>query len=701
MMRHIKTFSDFFCIYLVINYQTRSLTLQNSESIPKEPYKLWQNRHHSMEYLLQEVLSNQKPEVVKYLLSSAIADRFCAPLCNALGELVSEAGKKNINAEAFLDWLQETNMFVISLDEEHKWFRYHHLFQDLLREQAIRRYGNDAIAKLHFQASKWFEGEGFFGEAIEHALAARNFERATEVIERNARSLLNEDKWYLLKQWLGKIPDEIISQRPELLLVQSWMHFYRQEGAAIAPLLDRIDDLLGGDAATHKFAGEVAMFRGFSWFFKNKGALSLKYLKLALERLPLAEVAYRVRSEMMFGLSSQMLGQKEPFIHQVNEWLQNQSALQPLREVRLLMTLKCIYYIDCELKTVESYLSRSRQVARLNGLENTLAWNDYFEGLCQLQRGELKAALKLLEEAEARKYVHYAPAAVDASIALVYTYQLQGQSEQAIAKLHSLEEFVSYLGPSFKIFAESCAARLALMQDRLEDAVLWLQRSSIPTTKVMIFYLEVPCLTCCRILIAEGSRSDLKEAIKLLREHTATNEAQHNSYQLIGIMALLAIAYEKQGQEEQAQFALERALTLGRPSHFIFPFLELGSPMSNLLWHHLSSGTSNADFIKLILKFNSESLAVRDFPCLANSQARTCPEQPLIEPLTVREIEVLEFLEQGLYQKEIAQNLYISPETVKTHCKNIYHKLAVKNRRSAIKKSYALNLLVPQRRINN
>ena len=175
------------------------LTLQNKKSIPKEPYKLWQNRHHSMEYLLQEVLNNQKPEVVKYLLSSAIADNFCAPLCNALGQLVAEAGGKNISGEDFLDWLQETNMFVMSLDEEHKWFRYHHLFQDLLREQAIRRYGNDTIAELHRRASEWFEREGFWEEAIEHALATGDIEKAAELGEKNAYLAAGASKAKVIK----------------------------------------------------------------------------------------------------------------------------------------------------------------------------------------------------------------------------------------------------------------------------------------------------------------------------------------------------------------------------------------------------------------------------------------------------------------------------------------------------------------------
>ncbi len=169
----------------VTGLRLATLTLQNRESIPKEPYKLWQNRHHSMEYLLQEVLDYQQPEVINQLLSSAIADRFCAPLCDALQGSGSELSRKNMSGEAFCDWLEETNLFVMPLDEEHKWFRYHHLFQDLLREQAKRRYGNEAIAELHRRASEWFEREGFWEEAIEHALAAGNIEKARQLVEKN------------------------------------------------------------------------------------------------------------------------------------------------------------------------------------------------------------------------------------------------------------------------------------------------------------------------------------------------------------------------------------------------------------------------------------------------------------------------------------------------------------------------------------
>jgi LuxR family maltose regulon positive regulatory protein len=306
----------------------------------------------------------------------------------------------------------------------------------------------------------------------------------------------------------------------------------------------------------------------------------------------------------------------------------------------------------------------------------------------------LNRAIRLLEEAGEQKYFTFVRVAVDGLAALMFAYQVNGQPEQAATTLQSLYELAHYVGPPFPALADSCAARLALMQGQMKPAVRWLQTNASPPAEVMLWWLEVPCVTRCRALIAEGSRVSLREAKEGLREYAEMNEAHDNTCQLIGILALLAMTCEKQGKRDQARAALEQALSLAQPGGFIFPFLELGPPMADLL-KGLHKQNVSVDFIeKLLAAFGEdEQVGVEDVtePQAALTLAAT--RQPLLDPLTNRELDILELLAQRLQNKEIAEKLFVSPETIRSHLKNIYQKLQVGNRREAVTKSTDLGIL--------
>lgn len=668
------------------------LALGANGSIPKQPFKLLKSKYYTMQYLLQEVLERQQPSVRIHLLSSSISARFCDSLCDVLREVMSEVDANGMNGADFFLWLEETLLFVIPLDEERRWFRYHHLFRELLRQELERRYGRDLVVALHLRASEWFESDGLVEEALHHALAAEDSERAAQLLELNARALLNGDKWYVLEKWLSKLPEVVVEKKPQLLLVKVLRYYYRLEWAAIPPILTRIDDLMGGDAETHELSGEVALFRGFCLFFQNEGTHSLKYLEQALKLIPVNN-SFRVLAEILFGLANQMEGRMEEVTGTVTEWLENRSQLSPLRENRLLQLLMFVHYIAGALTGAEHYIPKQREIAVSHCLENAIAWCDCIQGLIHLQRGELDEATRLLETAVKRKYFHYPRAAVDALAALTLAYQANGQSDRAHTTLQSLVQFAAHLGDSFSSLADSCAARLALAQGRLEPAIRWLKTTAPPAAEVAIFWWEIPCLTRCQVLIAEGSAASLREAAERLQEYAAMNESNHNTCQLIRILALQSLVYQKQDKVAEANIVLERALRLARSGGFIFPFLELGSPMVDLLKCRLAEKSRNADFIKHILTAYYQPVGVTDFAGSPTARGTTRPRQPLTEPLTSRELEVLELLAQTLYQKEIAKKLFVSRETVKTHLKHIYQKLGVSNRQGALAKASALGLL--------
>lgn len=638
---------------------------------------------HTRQYLLQEVIAHLSSQMQDWLLKTSILERFCPELCDSVCSADGMPGTSGLNGQQFVDDLQQRNLFTVALDTQGEWFRYHHLFQELLNEQLRRRQGPGEIATLHSRASVWFETRGLIDEALKHALATEDVGRAAQIIERNARPVLNESRWYVLKRWLSQLPDEVVQERPELLLARAWIHFYHFEIAAIPPLMDRIDELMSGDPETHDLSGEVAMFRGFFWFFHNDGARSLKYLEHALDRIAVTDIRFRVVNEMLFGLAGQMEGQRDRVTRTLTGWLNDPSPLHPLRETNLLWILMIVYYIDGDPEGAERYLTRAQEIARANGLEEVLALCDYMGSLLHLQRGALGATIRFLEEAVDRKYVLHARAAADALGALSLAYLARGQPLQAVATLQSLGEFVSYLGPSYAVFADAYAARLGLMQGQPESALRWLETGPPPAVEVMVFWLEIPCVTWCRALIAEGSATSLREAEERLREYVEMNKAHHNTCQTIEVLVLLSLALDKQGRSEEALSVLAEALTLAERGKYVRPFVESGSSMAELLRQLLKQQPENLFTRKVLAAF------------AASEQTPAPASEHLLDQLTVREDEILQLLAKRLRDKEIAHELFISTETVKYHLKNIYQKLGVHDRRQAVRKASELHLITP------
>ncbi len=375
-------------------------------------------------------------------------------------------------------------------------------------------------------------------------------------------------------------------------------------------------------------------------------------------------------------------------------WLRDTAPLHPLRESCLLWTLMFTHYMAGDLQAVVRQFPRLRKAAASGGIDNFLAWADYLDGLLNLQRGDLETAIIMLEKAGERKYYHLARGAADALGALAVAYQANGQPDQATTTIRSLASFGWYLGGLFEELGNACAAQVALMEGRTEPAFDWLRGIQPPSTAGMVSWFIQPCVIRCRVLIAEGSAASLAEAEERLQEYAEMNEAHHNTVQLIGILNLLAIACERQDKRDEARSVLQRSRTLARPTGFIFPFIEHSPPMADLLKRLLKQNVA-VDYVGMLLAAFRD-VEAEPVPDALESESVTISSarpQPLVEPLTNRELDVLELLTQRLQNKEIADKLFISVETVKGHLKNIYQKLNVSKRRDAVEKGKKIGIL--------
>ncbi|MGB5582232.1 MAG: LuxR C-terminal-related transcriptional regulator, partial [Gammaproteobacteria bacterium] len=313
---------------------------------------------------------------------------------------------------------------------------------------------------------------------------------------------------------------------------------------------------------------------------------------------------------------------------------------------------------------------------------------------------ELETALGYFVQTYKQRYVLESMAALDALVGMALTQQLLQLDDEAMETAGRLAEFVQDLNaPQYLSMVDSCYARIALLRGDMKSAADHAQMiSDKPTPANLFMWLESPPITKARVLIASGSQESLQNAIRLLGEIRQQNEACRFTCQTIEVAVLQSMMLEKQGHSDAALAALEEAVTMAQAGGWIRPFVELGRPMVELL-ERLAAHNGGTDFLHRVRK-TCVAMSARTTGTAAGTRTSgTAGESWSIEPLTRRELDILELLVERLQNKEIASRLSVSPETVKTHLKHLYQKLDVNNRREASVK--AAKILESTRRNNH
>ncbi len=640
-------------------------------------------------YLLQEVLASLAPGMREYLLASSILDRFCKPLLEAIGEVIAASFSLDMTAEDLIRQLQRDNLFTLSLDIRGEWFRYHHLFQELLQEELGRTHGAEFFSELHTRTSEWFEASGLIDEALKHALASGNTESAAQIVIRHRMDALNADHWYVLEQWLSRLPESTLHQHTELLLARAWIYLHQSRWELLVPVMEQADSLLGNDPAQDDLFGELELFRGYMLFFLGQGAQSLGHIKEALKRIPRTFYEARAQCEVIFALSSQMVGQTSDAVSGLNDLVKHYDSPEDLRKTRLLVSYVFIHFIAGDLSLAEMANERLRAVAVAGNYAYAIAWSDYMQGQIHLCRHELDAAVSYLERSVEKRFIHFKRAAVDSLTALMLAQQASGRFEEAEAALGILRDYVGQLNdPALWVFVDSSTARLSILQGRIELANNQIATDLNPGGEAMIWWLELPPVTRCRALLAAGTDEKTGEAQTLLKQLIEAGEAQHNTFHLIQVLCLQSNAFDQQGKTEPALASLDRAVSLARPGGFVFPFVEPGKRVEKLL-KQLRQNNEHKKFIDhLLAAFKMDTRIELPTSSTVNDSTRW--------DLTNRELDILELLAQRMQNKEIANKLFISTHTVKDHLKHIYQKLGVSNRRQAVAKAVKNGVITPQ-----
>jgi ATP/maltotriose-dependent transcriptional regulator MalT len=653
-------------------------------------------------YLVEEVLTSQFPAIRSFLLKTSILDRFCAALCEAvLGET-----DPAWNARACLDWIERSELFITPLDDHREWYRYHHLFQQLLQQRLSAELSDNQVSDLHRQASVWLEEHGLLDESLQHALAADDLELAARQMSAGLREVLNREDRPTLERWLGMMPEEMIQRRPDLLMIKVWaLQFsWRLDLQALA--LQQVEELLDSGAGAslpvddlQLLRAQILLLRAQRAYFGNQPMLAIDLCRQALALLPPSWTFGRGAAMLFLGLSMQASGQAQAaerlLLAEYESYIDKTDSFALL----VLESLCYIYLLTGQLEQTRLIAKLLVQGATRSGIALMRSAGEWFLGIVCYQRNEIEAAVQHFAQIVKNRFTAQASHYRDAVAGLALIHQIHWENSEAWQMVESISQYDLEQRGSEDSRTRSLRARLLLMQGNLEGADRWIATLTDPPQDQPLLWLEEPQVTRVRVLVARGGDSYLHQAMQILDVLEEIADRTHNlryKIELLAVRALAldAVASRAAGATSQADAVLNQVVDLARQGDFIRVFVDLGQPMQAML-HRLASQGHSAEAINRILAvFPADDKNSIGSASLASQPSPGIPT--LAEPLTPRELEVLALLREPLSIKEIALKLNTSYATARRHTINIYGKLGVNRRLKAVARAEELNIL-PQR----
>ena len=651
-----------------------------------------------VDYLVEEVLHRQPEQVRSFLLETSILARMTGPLCDAVTD---QAGGK-----ATLDALDRRNLFLVPLDDRRQWYRYHHLFADVLRARLLDE-RPELAPELHRRAAEWYEQHDDRPEAIRHALAGGDVARAADLVELAIPATVQDRQEATLRQWLEALPDELLRVRPVLSNAYAGSLLVRGEVAGVEERLrdaerwfDTSDEAVAGpperagsmvivdEAAFRRLPGSIAVHRAGRALILGDVAGAVTHARRALDLVGEDEHLARGGAAGLLALASWTSGDLEA----ASSWYT--AAMASLEKAGHLSDV-----IGCGLALADIRLAQGRLGEALRIFERGLALAtgqgghvlrgaaDMHVGISAIlrERDDLEGARRqLLVSGELGEENGLPQNRYRSHVAMARIRQAEGDLDGALELLTEGERlYVGDFSPDVRPVA-ALKARVWIAQGRLAEASDWARDRGLSTADEVGYVHEFEHATLARLLLAQGARdhSDRAtgEATELLERLLAAAEEGDRHGSVIEILVLLTLARRARDDVAGALSSLTRAVDMAEPEGYVRVFIDEGSPMVALL--RLAAKQPNAP-----------SYVRRLLTAAVTAEGPTPVDQPLIEPLSERELEILRLLESDLNGPDIARELVVSLSTVRTHTRNIYAKLGVNDRRAAVSRAAELGLL--------
>ena len=676
----------------IAGLQLAAHALRGGEADADPLEALAESARHVFDYLADEILSRQPEDVREFLLRTSVVETLSGSLCEALTDTT--------DGLEMLERLEAANLFLVPLDEAGRYYRYHHLFAAFLRERLQRTYPGE-IPELHRRAGLWQEEDGCLSGAIEHALAAEDFDRAADLIEEETGVRRTYVDASLLLRWLGTLPDELVRLRPQLCLLYAWAFAHAGELEDAERRLQDTEAVLklDGEASTADLSdeertmlGEIYVIRARMAAMREDAPLTTEFSNRALDLLPEDELDLRGDVALDLGHAYCSVGDMESAGEAFARAAATGRAADDLRTALFALRYQASLEISRgHLREAEGLLLEGQRLAeaRPDGVPSVAGIIHTGMGELLYERGELEEARRLLETG-----IGHGRRSGEVKI-LVYGYvnlarvlMARGDAEGA----HSLIWEAGRLTPKWPL-VWAWRARFHLIQGDVESAARW-AREYGATEDYLSYPRHFERITMARVKLGEGRTEEALDFLDLLLDGARTDGRTAHEIELL---ALRALASERQNSTEHALGYLRHALTLAEPEGFVRLFVDEGPPMAVLLKRLIRN--------RQVGEFGGELHETRDgyagrllerfaleAPPSSNGSARRSLA-PGLEPLSEREVEVLGLVAAGRSNAEIARELYLSLGTVKAHIHHIFGKLLVRNRSQAVARARELRLL--------
>ena len=684
----------------IAGLQLAALSLQGREDVAGFIDAFTGSHRYVVDYLVEEVLLRQPAVVQDFLVQTCMLGRLCASLCDAV--------RGRDDSQALLAQVERSHLFLVSLDDERQWYRYHHLFAEVLHSR-LRQTQPALIPELHRRASGWFGQHQLFDEAITHALAIPDVEHAANLIEQYGLSTNFLSQFQTLLGWLNRLPEALFRTHPVLCVTHAVMltitHQLEQALARIQDAERCLEQEMPADQRRISL-GLIAIFRSFLARLIGDYERSVPLAQQALELLPESQEmllisVYRpsmlVTAASTYLVDGDMTPATERFVVATVAPMHGLASL-PIT-MRSISNLARLQLLQGRLHQAASTIEQVMQLASEHGgLPVLLNGPEYYfimgELLCewnQLQRAQqhLEQGMDLVRDALTAE----AEMITRGYLAFARLQQACGQSTQARETLDAFTLMGQQRGFAPALLARGAAvqAQVELAQGNLAAAIRWVETSGVSASDDPSYLREQQYLTLARVRIAQGREHPpfLSEASGLLERLGQDAEAKGRMRSLLQVLLLRTLALQEQGDRAGALTLLERALALAQPEGYILLFLDEGVPMITLLSQAYAQQIM-PEYVATLLEAAGERAAMALHPSPPRSN-------PLLAALTIREREVLRLLMDGASNREIASRLVLSVNTVKKHVLHICRKLGARSRTQAIAQARSLRATLGRR----
>ena len=686
----------------VIGLQLAGISLQSQT--PTQLLTRFGGNHRLLAgYLVEEVMAGLPEDVIEFLTRTAVVDRFCAPLGDALlaGSPWPASGQTTIAQ------LEAQNLFIVPLDDEGVWFRYHDLFRDFLLNRLNKEQSQTGLAELHHRAGDWLAQAGLIEDALRHLLAAGDETCAADLVETHLHPLLNERvPAPVLVRWLDLFPEPVIQAHPGLRIAQLFLFSFRWDLAAITASIDHTRTLVqadntGNDERRRLRLGALDGIQGYVLYWQGEAQRAIPLLQHGFDILN-DPVAYAFSHTLILLILAQSYaeeGHRETALALLRTALAEATA-HHRPAMMIVLGARAIVHFNAG-EQAEATATAERMVALADSsqarrdwsgvgfVQVWRGWGAYFLGAIRYEQNNLDAAAQYWQQVEARRYQVNPGVFHDSLTGLALIAQAQGEAVQALAHAQAAREFaVELRSPPLLARSEALEVRLVLLGGNSVEALRRAYEINTNTNQANALWLEPPHLTVLRTLVAEAAPDSLTKALQLAETCLRQAEQACNTRQIIKVAALQALIWSALRHTTKAFAALNRSLILAEQGGFVRTFLDLGVPMMELL-QQFDHQHDSTPYVKHLLATFAKELDT------AGRRELTAQYVQLynITPLTQRELELLTLVSRRLTVKEMAERLIISPNTVKKHVSNIYTKLGAKNRREAIATAKEVGLL--------